>query len=79
VLWAVIYVSVGTAAGSSYRAMSGTLHFASWILLGVLVVFLVAVAFGKRVLHRFERRETGIEEPAATTNGAGTDTRPPRS
>jgi membrane-associated protein len=77
-LWALIYVSVGTAAGSSYRALSGTLHFASWILLGAFVVFLLAIALGKRLRRRFERRETRVEEPAAT-NGAGADARPPRS
>jgi membrane-associated protein len=88
-LWALIYVSVGTAAGTSYRALSGTLHFASWILLGALVVFLVAIALGKRLLHRFERRETRVEEPVAeeaadaedaarTPDGAGADARPPR-
>lgn len=58
VLWALIYVTVGTLAGSSYRALSGTLHFASWLLLGALVVFLLVIAFGKRLLHRFERRAT---------------------
>ncbi|MGN6742333.1 MAG: DedA family protein [Amnibacterium sp.] len=77
-LWALIYVSVGTAAGTSYRALSGTLHFASWILLGALVVFLVAVAVGKRMLHRFERRETHIEEQAPMPDGADADARPPR-
>jgi membrane protein DedA with SNARE-associated domain len=77
-LWALIYVSVGTAAGSSYRALSGTLHFAGWLLLGAVVVFLVAIALGKRLLHRFARRETGTDEPAETTNGTGADARPPR-
>jgi membrane-associated protein len=78
-LWALIYVSVGTAAGTSYRALSGTLHFASWLLLGALVVFLLAIAFGKRLLRRFERRETREAEPAETTSGADADARPPRS
>ena len=78
-LWAIIYVSVGTLAGTSYRALSGTLHFASWILLGVLLVFLLAVAFGKRLLHRFERRETRVEaDEAVTTNEAGADRHLPR-
>jgi membrane protein DedA with SNARE-associated domain len=58
VLWAVIYVSAGTAAGSSYRALSHELHSAAWIVLGAVVLFLVAIALGKRVLHRFERRTT---------------------
>jgi membrane protein DedA with SNARE-associated domain len=58
VLWALVYVSAGTAAGSSYRALSGTLHSASWIFLAVVLLFLLAVAFGKRLLHRFERNTT---------------------
>jgi membrane protein DedA with SNARE-associated domain len=58
VLWALVYVSAGTAAGSSYRALSGTLHSASWIFLAVVLLFLLAVAFGKRLLHRFERKTT---------------------
>ncbi|WP_375400652.1 DedA family protein [uncultured Amnibacterium sp.] len=58
VAWALLYVSVGTAAGRSFRELSGTLHFAGWIVLAVIVVFLVAVVMGKRLLHRFERRTT---------------------
>ena len=56
VVWALLYVSVGTAAGRSFRALSGTLHFASWIFLAVIVVFLLAVVLGRRLLHRLEQR-----------------------
>jgi membrane-associated protein len=56
VLWAAIYVSVGTVAGTSYRALTRELHFAGWLVLGGLVVFAIAVALGKRLLHRLERR-----------------------
>ena len=55
-VWGVIYVSVGTAAGSSYRSLSQELHFAGWIILGALVVFLLLVAGGKKLLNRLERR-----------------------
>jgi membrane protein DedA with SNARE-associated domain len=58
VLWALIYVSAGTAAGTSYRALSRTLHSASWLFFIGLIVFLLAIAFGRRLLHRFERRTT---------------------
>jgi membrane protein DedA with SNARE-associated domain len=57
-LWALIYVSVGTAAGSGYRHLSGELHFAGWIILGALVGFLLLVGGGKKLLHRLERRLT---------------------
>jgi membrane protein DedA with SNARE-associated domain len=55
-LWGLIYVSVGTAAGHSYRQLSQQLHSAGWIILGALVVFLLLVGGGKRLLHRLERR-----------------------
>lgn len=55
VVWALLYVSVGTAAGHSYRALSGTLHFASWIFLAVIAAFLVVMVIGRRLLHRLER------------------------
>lgn len=57
-VWGVVYVSVGTAAGHSYRALSRELHFAGWVVLGALVVFLLLVAGGKKLLNRFERRTT---------------------
>jgi membrane protein DedA with SNARE-associated domain len=55
-LWGLIYVSVGTAAGSSYRHLSQELHSAGWIFFGVLLAFLLLVGGGKRLLHRLERR-----------------------
>ncbi len=55
-IWGLIYVSVGTAAGSGYRQLSQELHFAGWIFFGVLILFLLLVAGGKRLLHRLERR-----------------------
>lgn len=55
VLWAAVYITVGTVAGTSYRALTRELHFAGWIVLGGVVVFLVAVVVGKRLLHRLER------------------------
>jgi membrane protein DedA with SNARE-associated domain len=55
VVWAAIYVSVGQAAGSSYRALAQELHFAGWLVLGGVVVFFVLAWLGKKLLHRLER------------------------
>lgn len=55
VLWAALYVSVGQAAGSSYRALTQELHFAGWLVLGGVVVFLLVAWFGKKLLHRIAR------------------------
>lgn len=55
VLWAAVYVTVGTLAGSSYRMLVEDFHFAGWIVLGGLVAFGVAVLLARRLLHRLER------------------------
>lgn len=54
-VWALIYVTVGTVAGTSYRALAADLHVAGWVVLGGLAVFALAVVVGKRLLHRLER------------------------
>jgi membrane-associated protein len=55
VAWAALYVSVGQAAGSSYRALARNMHFAGWLVLGGVALFLVIAWLGKRLLHRLER------------------------
>jgi membrane-associated protein len=55
VAWAAIYVSVGQAAGTSYRRLAQELHFAGWLVLGGLVVFILITWLAKRLLHRIER------------------------
>jgi membrane-associated protein len=57
VAWAAIYVSVGQAAGASYKALAQELHFAGWLVLGGVVVFLLIAWLGKKLLHRLERPE----------------------
>ena len=54
-VWALLYVSVGTVAGSSYRSFLGSVHGIGWIVLAGVAVFLIAIALGKRLLHRAER------------------------
>lgn len=52
VAWAALYVSVGQAAGSSYRALADELHFAGWIVLGGVLLFVAVVWLGKKLLTR---------------------------
>lgn len=54
-VWALIYVTVGTVAGTSYRALATDLHSAGWLVLGGLALFVLAALLGKRLLHRLER------------------------
>lgn len=56
VIWAFAYVSVGSAAAGSYRELSQQLHFAGYIFVGVIVLFLALVLLAKKLLERHEAR-----------------------
>lgn len=55
-IWAVAYVSVGSAAAGSYRELAGRLHWAGYVFVGIIAVFLIAVLVGKKLLERREAR-----------------------
>ncbi len=62
VLWALAYVSVGSLAAGSYRELSRELHWAGYLFVAAIAVFLVAVVLVKRLLHG---RESAHMEAAA--------------
>jgi membrane protein DedA with SNARE-associated domain len=78
VLWATLYVTVAGAAAATYRELADQLHFASYLFIGVIAVFLVLVMVGTKVIERVERRhlsEADESEPArpadSTSPGMG--------
>ena len=56
VIWATTYVTFGWLAAGSYRALAQQLHWAGYIFVGVIVLFVVAVWLGKKLLTRREER-----------------------
>jgi len=56
VLWALVYVTVGSLAADSYRELSGTIHWAGYAFVGVVVLFIVLIFLGRGVLGRREAR-----------------------
>ena len=56
ILWTTLYVSVAAAAAGTYRELADTVHFAGYIFVGVIVLFIVLVFVGKKVIERMERR-----------------------
>jgi membrane-associated protein len=61
ILWAVAYVSVGWAAAGSYRQLSSRLHFAGYLFVAIIVVFVLMVVLVKRLIERREARH--MERP----------------
>ncbi len=56
VLWAFAYVTVGSVAAGSYRELADQLHWAGYVFVAAIVVFLVAVVVVKKLLERSEAR-----------------------
>lgn len=67
-VWAALYISVAAAAAGTYRELSDTIHFAGYVFVGIIVVFLLLVWIGKRVLERYERRHLDDAETGDVEN-----------
>jgi membrane protein DedA with SNARE-associated domain len=63
VIWAVAYVSVGSAAAGGYRELSQQLHFAGYVFVGVIALFLILAFVVKKWLGHREARHMEQEEP----------------
>lgn len=56
VIWTLAYVSVGTFAAGSFRDLLDQLHYAGYIFVGAIAVFLIATLVVKKLLERAEAR-----------------------
>lgn len=56
IIWAASYVGVAAAAAGSYRELSARLHFAGFIFVGIIVVFLLLMLLAKKLIHRSEAK-----------------------
>ena len=76
VVWAFAYVSVGSAAAGGYREMSEQLHFAGYVFVGIIALFVILVIILKKVLERAEARhmakQTTAARPSEEDRAAGT-------
>jgi membrane protein DedA with SNARE-associated domain len=56
VIWALAYVTVGSLAAGSYRDMSSSLHWAGYVFVAAIAVFVALILLGKKLLERREAR-----------------------
>ncbi len=75
-LWSTAYVSVGWLAAGSYRQVSGQLHFAGYLFVGIIVVFLVAVTLVKRTVSRTQEHHMRHPDDPRVTVADDGETRP---
>lgn len=73
VIWATLYVSVGAAAAGTYRQLADRLHYAGYIFVAIIAVFLVLVFVTKKVIERAERKhlDHGHEHDAIDSVSGG--------
>ncbi|QIG40581.1 DedA family protein [Microbacterium sp. 4R-513] len=64
IVWAALYISVSAAAAGTYRDLADRIHYAGYLFVGVIVLFLVLVFVGKKIIERVERRHMHEEEAA---------------
>ncbi|GAA1653044.1 DedA family protein [Microbacterium flavum] len=60
-IWAIAYVGVGAAAAGTYRELADRLHYAGYVFVAIIVVFLVLAYIAKRVIVRSEARHMSRE------------------
>lgn len=62
ILWATVYITVASLAAGTYRELADRLHYAGYIFVAVIVLFLLAVFVAKKVIERSEREHLEVEE-----------------
>ena len=70
ILWATIYVSVSSAAAGTYRDLADSAHYAGYIFVGAIALFILAIYLGKKVLHRIERRHMDADDESSPVGDA---------
>lgn len=63
IIWAFLYISIGSGAAQTYRELYETVDFAGWLFIGIIVIGILALAIAKKVLNHFahhhDDHETG--------------------
>jgi membrane protein DedA with SNARE-associated domain len=61
IIWAFLYVSIGSAAGETYRELQATFGFAGWIFIGIIVAGIFFLALVKHFLHRYASSHESLD------------------
>ncbi|KZE90978.1 DedA family protein [Microbacterium sp. TNHR37B] len=61
-LWSILYVSVAAAAAGTYRELADRIHFAGYIFVAVIALFLILVYVAKRVIVARESRHLRLDD-----------------
>ncbi|PPF85332.1 DedA family protein [Pseudoclavibacter sp. RFBJ3] len=71
VIWSTAYVSAAAGASASFRELSSSLHWAGYLFVGVIVVFLLIMWLVKRAVGKVMNRD--LDEANAQAAAASAD------
>lgn len=57
IIWAFLYVSIGSGAAQTYRELQDTVSWAGWIFIGIFVLAIAFIAVIKQILHRYSHMD----------------------
>ena len=76
-IWSTLYISVAALAAGTYRELADQLHYAGYIFVAVIALFIVLVFVGKKVLEKVEHRHLHGED-GNDEHEVGPDVQPTR-
>ena len=61
IIWAFLYVSIGSGAAGTYRELQTSFSSAGWVFIAIVTGSIVLVAVIKNVLHRFADSQDAVD------------------
>lgn len=53
IIWAFLYVSIGSGAAETYRELEETVSWAPWLFVGILIAGIILITVIKKILEKF--------------------------
>ena len=66
IIWAFLYVSIGSGAAETYRELQDTVSWAGWIFVGIFVLAIALITVGKNLLHRYSHIDEEDSEASSS-------------
>lgn len=67
ILWAAAYVSITSLAAGGFRELVDRVHFAGYLFVGAIVLFLLVLVVAKKVLQKWEARHMVTDDANEST------------
>jgi membrane protein DedA with SNARE-associated domain len=66
IIWAFLYVSIGSGAAETFRGLEETVSWAGWIFIGIFAISITLLAVGKTLLQRYSHVDEEDSEASSS-------------